>query len=346
MATAYNLDKAGFGGNHSMWWLIRALLTSGCTCFASGSGTAGRYRAGNVFDLAAGQNPWNYSAATGTAKLNSGDTTEPWCSSALAWIGLTLLDGSQLIIQRGSTGFDAGDAYWSMGWAPNGDWILAGAAKNVCPSTTTSGKLRWLRGAANGAGINAMSAGTVATRTFAFAKDVASSAGRYTWGVVEIKPSNLLSGVFCCDALTQAKSDMFRGAGKVACVFLAEIAGLTTAELSAGNAVGAAGGSNPQALIDFGGGTESWDTVPYLYQYEAGGKAIPNSGGAPAAGQPDVPIVVVGRLHGGLLGISDLFLWQSTARVYPDYDTAITGFYIGDVFVKMLDGATVPSAVP
>lgn len=355
MAKHRHTDKAGFGGNHSTWWLIQALIDAGCTVAASGSGTGGTYSAaGDVFDPAA--NPYNYGSAAGLAKLASGAGTEPWCSAVRAWILLTLLDGSQLIIQRGTTTNDSGDAHWNIGWAPNGDWTIAGCNTNTCPSATASGKLRWLRGAANGAGSTAFSAGTISTRSHAMADDTASAAGQYSWIVVEIEPANQLGGVLACDAFNQAKSDLMQGAGKVPLVFwttanAVAMAGSYSSYMSMQPAIAAAAGDFPQALVDFGGGSESWDTVTYHDVGDAVGVMYPANAGAPAAGQPDEPIQIGSRLHGGFFGFSDLFAWVATARSYPDQDTSQYGIYMTNVFVMELVGDAVAggaavSAVP
>jgi len=238
-----------------------------------------------------------------------------------------------------------------VAYAPNGDILQGASATTVAPSTATT-MIRTLYGTINGAGMSNLSVGTIATRSFAMADGTASPAGGYTSCVIEIEPTNSLGGVFFIDALIQAKSDLFQPApGKIPYVFFAnsDLDSLST-DITDGISpvpiVGIAKGQYPTALVDFGGGGESWDKVSYLSYRDASSISIPNGGGAPAAGQPDVPILVNQRLHGGLLGVSSLFEWQSSPQVYPDRDAGLTGFYIGEVFAKILDGVTVPTAVP
>lgn len=357
MAKHRYTDKLGWGGNFSTWYYWHALVDAGAVVVASGSGTGGTYSAvGDVFDPAV--NPFHFSDAAGLAKLLSGAGTEPWCSAARAWVLLTLQDGAQLIIQHSSTASDAGDASWNIGYAPNGDWILAGCNTNTCPSTTTSGKFRWLRGSANGAGSAAFSAGTIVTRSHAMADDTPSAAGFFSSIVVEIEPANALGGLLALDALNQAKSDLFQGGSKVAQVFWTTALGTgltSTGYMSPAPAAGAAAGDYPQALVDFGGGSESWDTVAYapVYFYASGGYLVlyPGNAGSPAAGQPDMPPVCGSHVHGGMFGVSDLFAWEATNRNYPDQDTNQYGCYLGDVFLVELTGDSVAggaavSAVP
>lgn len=356
MAKFYNLDKAGFGGNHSTWWYWKSLVSAGATVTASGSGTGGSYSAaGDVYDPAGG-NPYNSTAGVASGKLGSGVGTEPWMAAPRGWNLLTLQDGSQLCISRTSGAGDGNDGYWNFEFFPNGDAILVGCNANTAPTTATSGKVRVLHGGTmNGVGVLLFSAGTIGTRSHAMANGTASPAGGYTSAIIEICPPNTLAGYFALDALLQAKSDLFQpgppspAPGKVPYVLVGYggATGLDTTVIGTSSATGAAPAPYPFVLMDFNGGSESWDRVTYTYHVQSGGTLhIPNSGGAPAAGQPDVPIVVCQRLHGGILGISDLFEWQATSRSYPDRDAALTGFYVGQVFAKILDGVTVPSAVP
>jgi hypothetical protein len=59
-----------------------------------------------------------------------------------------------------------------------------------------------------------------------------------------------------------------------------------------------------------------------------------------------MPITVGFPASGGMGGVSDLMLWQAAARVYPDTNVALTGWYLGDVLLMIGDGATAPTAIP
>lgn len=369
MANHRYTDQLGRGGNFSTWWFIRALIdayeaihgANSCVV-ASGSGTGGRDLITgvdpgpnfNVFDPT--NNPYYYTDPAGTAKLNTGDGTEPWCSAPRAWIVLKLLGAGQIVLQHSSTGSDAGDASWNWGYAP-GSWSLAGCNANTCPvDATVPGQYRWLRGSANGAGSAVLSAGSIVTRTSAMARDVASSAGAYSAIVEEIEPANAHGGIMAIDALTSAKCDIFRNVHSK--VFWATNQTTTfnsMTYMSPASAVGAGAGDYPQALLDFGGGTVSWDTVSYCPVLENASGAYltlyPGQAGAPAAGQNDVAPQVSSRLHGGWIGFSDLFRWAATLRPYPDQDNNQYGFYHTNVFFHEITGDSVAggaavSAVP
>lgn len=336
-------NQAGLGGNHFVWWLYKTWVTAGCTVHSSGSGTGGTYSGaggGDVFDPAGG-NPMQYSVGAASGKLGSGAGTEPWVGAPRAWLVISYLDGTQWLFQRDIGALDTDDDEWIIAWAPGG-FNLAGCNANTAPAVAAAGTLRLFCGTINGAGQSMYATGGTANMIHIAVDDVASPDGRYGCMAMEFVNPNTLKGVFFIDDLRQAKSDLFLpmaqvmgcGGGAVNC-FTADYLARPNAAVN-----------YPRAVVDYGGGGESFDPAAYLRLVDFLGNVIyPNAGGTPAAGQPDFPMIAEYHLHGNVFGMSRWFKWQAQTQTYPDTNVALTEWYVGHVAVAIGDGVTIPAGI-
>ena len=336
-----NINKAGLGGNHVMWWLKKTLTDAGHSVTASGSGTSGTYSAvGDVFDPAGG-NPYQTSLGIASGKLGSGAGTEPFCAAAKAWFLITMLNGHQWLFQRDSGAADTDDDEWTIAFDPGGGFNLAGCAAAIAPSLPAGTAPKLFCGTINGAGVALFAAGGTADMIHVMADDAPNSDGEYSVALVEFIAPNTLKGVFIIDAVNQRKSDLWAACAQIMVV------GTGSAVLVLNLANPTATYNYPMALVDYGGGSQAWRGATYFkLDNGTGGVLYPAGAGVPSAGQPDMPIIVGFPAHGGMGGVSDLMLWQAATRVYPDTNVALTGWYIGDVLLMIGDGATAPTAIP
>jgi len=349
MALHCILNKSGMGGNHTTWWDIRAKLLAGWTVVESGSGTGGTYSGvagGNVFDLAAGQNPFNYVAGQASGKLASGAGTEPWCAAPLAWIVLKAPgpDGAELLIQRGTTGSDAGDSSWTKIEAPGG-FAWAGAPRNAstapAAAATPGAWYRYTDTNPNSVGANIYQVGTLATLTSSAADDTPSVPGhplavpRFPFITLEFRAGNILGRMFCRDPLQPCSADL------QAALPIRYYLGSTSHYSSAVSPT-----TDWRRVHDFGGAGQSvLNAAGLLVNTGAWGAVYPANAGSPVDGQADMPQFV--GFSGGFVGLSSMVLMVATARAYPDYAKGLEWWYLGaaNVAVRIGDGVTLPGSI-
>ena len=315
---------------------------AGWTVTASGSGTGGSYSAvGDVFDPAGG-NPYQYTLGVASGKLGSGVGTEPWIAAPSAWIVLRSPGGAsdgEVLFQRDTGAADSSDDEWICAWAPNGDFNLAGCAANIAPNATVSGSLQVIRGTINGVGSSICQVGGLANVITVAADDTASSAGSYGVFMLEVVSPQTTKSAFFIDDGSQVKSDLITPHPKA--IFF----GPALTEMGLYTEAGTS--DYPGTFVDLGGGGESWRGAPYCAYRSSGGSLIPGSGGSPVAGQPDAPILVGNRTHGGVFFVSRWLQWAATAQAHPNQDTGLTGVFIDDVFIQDLgDGLTTFTGAP
>jgi hypothetical protein len=252
---------------------------------------------------------------------------------------LDMPDGSQLIIQGEGWGGNW-DEYWNIIYAPNGDFILAGCAANICPSATTSGKIINLLGTPNGNGVSVCSGSATANLTQCVMEDAPDADGCYPFIVMEFIAPNDLKFALMIDTFTQRKSDLMAAHARTYLAVTDSGIGVLTRTRLDGSSW------SPATYIDFGGAGEAWAWARYPAISMDGGYLYPGSAGYPAAGAPDHPIDIGNRTHGGEFGLSALLKWQATSRNYPDTNAAKTEWYVEDVVIAMGDGVTDPLAIP
>jgi hypothetical protein len=334
MTLHFNLNKSGLGGNHTMWWLWQTLVDAGHTVRASGSGTGGTYSAlGDVFDPV--NNPYDYTSGVASGQLGTGAGNEPWCAAPLCWILITMLDGTEWLFQRDSGSAITDDDEWTIAFSPAGLFNLAGCAANIAP---TAADQHVFFGNINGAGFSLFQTGGLVNLTHVVADDIPNSDGFYGFRMIEMISPNALNGFFIVDKGAQRKSDLM-AAMPIVFHIGKSATGLDDSDISSA-------GTCPLALVDYGGGTELWDDAIYHVIYGSTGNLYPDSAGAPALGQPDHPITVGNRGHGGMFFLSECMKWQATARSYPDTNVALTDWFVGDVALTMGDGVSTPTAIP
>jgi hypothetical protein len=308
------------------------MINAGYSVIASGSGTGGLYSAiGDVFDRTGGNPVIGAAVAIGV-----GIGSESW-GAQRCWMLIDAPDGSQYVIQRGNTIGNGGDDEWCYSYSPGGVFNLGAANANTAPVAADQ---RDLWGTLNNIWPAIHQVGNVANLIHIAVDDALSIEGFSGFMVLELIAVNAVRSVVMVDDLRSVPSGG-QFAPHAKCFHLDTGPGiLATGVLDTiANA--------PQCLVDYGGGTESWDRVPYCTIVDAGGTLYPGNAGAPASGEVPVPCFVGSRVHGGFGGLSRWLEWEPVAgRNYNDRSTAEDRWYVEGVEIKDLpDGATVPNTI-
>jgi hypothetical protein len=332
MTIQRDLNRGGLGGNFTTWYLWQQFLAAGYSIDASGSGTGGVYSAvGDVFD------PVGNPVIGAAVVIGVGIGSESW-GAQRCWALFTALDGSQLVIQRGNTAGNAGDDEWCYSYSPDGVFNLGAANANTAPVAADQ---RDLWGTLNAVWPSIHQVGNVANMIHVAVDDALSVQGFSGFLCVELVNPNALKAVVMVDDLTQVPSGgLFSAHAKA--FHVATGVGQLLANIIGNPA------SAPYALVDKGGGTESWDRVPYNVVIDSvgGSQLYPGGGLAPSSGEVPAPIFVGDPTHGGFGGLSRWLSWPAMIRVYNDRSNAEDRWYIEDAqLIGLPDGATIPSTI-
>lgn len=325
------LNQGGLGGNYTTWYLWNLMVTAGYTVLGSGSGTGGVWSVNNdVF-----QHSTNPMIGANVAAIGVGIGSEDW-GNGLCWIALKAPDGSHIVIQRDAAFGNSFDDEWCYYYSPGGLLNFGAAAPAVAP-TAADGHDLW--GTINVAHPQIHGTGNVANLIHLAIDDSLSVAGFSGLCCLEFVTINALRSVVMVDDLASVPSGGLFAPHAKAFQLKTGATGLDY-----GTLFGV--GSAPEMLVDYGGGSQSWDNVPYTICSDSGGWLYPGSGGAPSSGEVPIPIIVGGRTHGGFAGLSRWLRWQAVTRPYNDRSTAEDLWYVGDVEVQDLpDGVTIPGTI-
>lgn len=326
-----DLNRAGLGGNYTTWYLIQQMLAAGYTIGGSGSGTGGVWQA--VTDVF--QHTTNPMIGGAVAAIGVGVGSEDW-GNALCWFALVAPDGTELVLQRDNVAGNATDDEWCYYYSPGGVLNYGAAAAAVAPIAADG---RNLFGTINAAWPQIHGVGNVANLIHIAVDDALSTEGFSGLICVELIAVNTLRSVVMIDDLSSVPaSGLFAPHAKT--FHFATGAGQLLSNILS-NVVNA-----PIALVDYGGGGEAWDVVPYVLLTDSGGTLYPGGAGAPASGEVPMPCIVGDRTHGGFGGLSRWLSYPAVIRVYNDRSTSELRWYIEDVqLIGLPDGVTVPATI-
>ena len=272
------LNRAGLGGNYTTWYLWNEMIAAGYTVDGSGSGVGGVTAMADVF-----QHATNPMIGGAVAAIGVGVGAEDW-GNGQCWIALTAPDGTQIVIQRDVGIGNNFDDEWCYYYSPGGVLNFGAATATVAPIAADG---RDLFGTINAAWPQIHGVGNVANMIQIAVDDSLSPAGFSGLFCKEFITPNILRSAVMIDDLRDVPSgSLFAPHAK--CFLVDTGAGaLSTAVISSNiNA--------PVALVDYGGGGESWDVVPYCSIVDSVGTLYPGGGGVPTSGEVPFPIPVGG----------------------------------------------------
>jgi hypothetical protein len=329
------LNKYGKGGNHTTWWLVKAMLNAGWTVPASGSGTGGLYATSNVFDTA--QTPKQNSLKDPN---NVGVGSEPW-GHAYCWLVLEDPSGNrQIILQRDSSNTDNGDDEWYVGYSPGGrfgegqvagtDWDADTMAAAPDEYALWGSRTGWTA---------LFEVGGAATMVHVAADDTPSPAGEYGVFLVDFKPENTPSAFFFLDDLRDAPT----AHPHPLVMFVSSI----DSALTVGNIGGTATPRYAYTIQDFGGGGEARISLLALHMRYSTSVYYPGNAGQNLDGKSRLPRVIWGFVGTEYyLGLSRWLAWVGEDSTYPKTADAKTRILVNQMLVSDLwDGVTVPAVV-
>lgn len=321
-----NLNKAGWGGNYTIFWLVKAMLSAGWTVRNSGSGTGGTYEAsGNVFDMSTCYNGGSVPAVGGASG------SEPFGSEGM-WLVLVDPDGNRDILFRRHKG--AGNSYddcWVVAYSRSAGFT-GGSPDVDDPGTATDEQVVSVTGTI-AIPNPTHAAGNVATIVHACADDVAGEAGVYGFFACEMKNPNATQTVLVCDDLRQVATGDPEG-----CVFVHGRRATQTHLLSS---------SSVKCWVDVGGAGEAWLTGAYKGFSGLGGWYHSVGFNSRYDGyERAIRLLACDDSVGGYLGRSRWFAHPGVPRGYPNTANAETYLYLDDMVVSdLLDGGTTPNAI-
>jgi hypothetical protein len=327
-----NLNQGGLGGNYTTWYLWNEMLNAGHVVVSSGSGVGGAYSAAaDVYDHAI-----NPVIGANVTQIGVAIGSEHW-GNQRCWVLLEAPDGTQIVIQRGNTVGNAGDDEWAYSYSPGGIFSMAAANNQTAPVAPDQ---RDLVGTLNAVWPSYHQVGNVANLIHIAVDDALSPEGFSGFICVEFVTVNKLYSMCMVDDLRSVPSGGLFAPHAKTFHFVGNGAAIVTQGVMSSTV------NAPIALVDYGGGTESWDVVPYHLITDSAGTLYPGAAGAPTSGEVPVPMFVGGRTHGGFGGLSRWLEWQAVTRPYNDRSTAEDRWYIDDVEVKVLpDGVTIPNTI-
>jgi len=325
------LNTAGFGGNHTTWWLIKTMLDAGWTVPASGSGTSGLYDSSNVFDLAQLPKDGNNLDPNGV-----GIGSEPW-GHRNCWVLIEDPDGNrQYTIQRGPSSGAGYDSTYYFYYSPGG---LFGAGQTpgvdwdeiTVPTASDAAVLM---------STNILSNGFTTTLTHVAADDTPSPTGEYGVICLEFKATNYLAWGFLVDDLRNASP----GHPHALVNYCTSNQSLT---LSSYHATG--GQNSPGGVSDYGGDFPTYYyNAPHCYWYGSNDTiCLPNNGGIGVDGKERAAPIFAGFIGlEGYIGSSRWIRDPSVSRGYPNTGTGLQYLFVNDLLiVDLWDGVTAPGTV-
>jgi hypothetical protein len=329
------LNKTGYGGNHTTWWILQAMIDAGWTVSFSGSGVGGVYSGGDVFTHSGGVNPKQYSLITVLSPIGSAE----WGYRSCYVILKAPTGNMQIGFWRSTIGADTSDDEWYIGYSPAGTYGSGQVAgtdydEDTMPAATDEYAIYGSRVSFP----SIFGIGGTANLLQVAADDAASPNGIYGVFCVELIATNTVKSVFAIDDLRNAPS-----AHPHAVVFLAGASPVITAAVIG---TGGAGVKN-RTVFDYGG-TPTWNGVPYNTIYNAAsGVVIPNGGGVDADGYERGIAPSVGYYSSeGYMGTSRWVRWPAISRAYPNTGVNETYLYVNDGLVaNLLDGVTTPANI-
>lgn len=324
------LDVLGQGGNHTTWWLFKALTEAGWTVAMSGSGTGGLFATSNVFDMSQLPKQGDIVDPNGI-----GIGSEPWGHPGCWFVVDDPSANRQILLKRfGPYGAGSYDTWWTYrysrgsrfgeGQTPSLDWNenTPPAAPDEATEWDTTGLF---------------SPGGEATRCFIAADDTPSPSGEYGFIAVEFRATNAFKGIIVYDDVRECPD------GLKDCVTV--WAGDAN-DIGTGNFLG--GNGSPGSLYYRDTIFEDWNINTYYcgwYGYNR--YAAPNGGQVSADGKEYIlPIPVVSKEPSVYVGFSRWFRVPSINHSYPDTGGGELYMFNGNVvIVDLLDGLTTPTPI-
>lgn len=323
------LDVLGQGGNHSTWWLFKALVDAGWTVPASGSGNGGLYATSNVFNMS--QTPKHGSAVDPNG---IGVGSEPWGHGGCWFVAQDPSGNRQIELDRGTGAGSGYDGWWYFrysrgarfgeGQTPGTDW------DENTPAAAPDAEIEW-----NGS--NLFTATEIATRTFVAADDTPSPEGEYGFIVMEFEPTNFFAGLIISDDLRYCPVGQKESLAVWAC---------NSNNLNTGNLFGAA--TSPGSLSYRDTPLEYYaHNAYYCAWYGYSRYAVPNGGQvSPDGNEYALPVPVVSNGYPNYIGFSRWFRAPSIDHNYPDTGGSELYLFTESVLVvDLLDGLTTPTPI-
>ncbi len=322
------------GGTGFMYWVVKTLLTAGCTVRSSGSGTGGTYEAsGNVFDM--DESPMV--DTNGHPGVGNASGTEVWGFPAM-WIVIQLHSGEELCINRSALALNTlQDAKWHVDYS-RGDGFTAGAANASTPPDATDEESISSTGSKAAPGSIHVTSNRPSIVHIAYDDVAGNAAGKRGLLAVEVYNDkvtpNLLKSWLMIDDLREIATGDTEG-----CTLKH-----SSLVWTANNVLGAA---FTDCWVDFGGAGEVFG-IPRYYGWESVIKELHWVGGTSSYDSNDrsIQLIVARPTLGGYMGLSRWIAQPTVARGYPNTCENNTILFMGDFAIRdLLDGTVVPEGI-